>query len=137
MRLEGVSPLGRFGEESILGEGMGTGGLWRYHRSTYYVAMHQLNVSARLPASLQVSDEKEQISSEALEAARVACNKYLLKNAGKEAYHIRVRVHPFHVLRMSKMLSCAGADRLSQGTSKQSTAHGKGYEISVLSLTVI
>lgn len=64
----------------------------------------------------QVSDEKEQISSEALEAARVACNKYLLKNAGKEAYHIRVRVHPFHVLRMSKMLSCAGADRLSQGT---------------------
>jgi len=62
-----------------------------------------------------VSDEKEQISSEALEAARVACNKYLLKNAGKEAYHIRVRVHPFHVLRMSKMLSCAGADRLSQG----------------------
>jgi hypothetical protein len=34
---------------------------------------------------------------------------------GKEAYHIRVRMHPFHVLRMSKMLSCAGADRLSQG----------------------
>ena len=34
---------------------------------------------------------------------------------GKEAYHIRIRMHPFHVLRMSKMLSCAGADRLSQG----------------------
>jgi large subunit ribosomal protein L10e len=67
-----------------------------------------------------VSDEKEQISSEALEAARVACNKYLLKNAGKEAYHIRIRVHPFHVLRMSKMLSCAGADRLSQGESSWS-----------------
>ena len=31
-----------------------------------------------------VSDEKEQISSEAMEAARVACNKYMLKNAGKE-----------------------------------------------------
>ena len=30
-----------------------------------------------------VSDEKEQISSEAMEAARVACNKYMLKNAGK------------------------------------------------------
>ena len=26
-----------------------------------------------------VSDEKEQISSNALEAARVACNKYLIK----------------------------------------------------------
>ncbi|GAB5037496.1 60s ribosomal protein l10 [Nannochloropsis oceanica] len=62
-----------------------------------------------------VSDEKEQISSEAMEAARVACNKYMLKNAGKDTYHIRVRMHPYHVLRMSKMLSCAGADRLSQG----------------------
>lgn len=62
-----------------------------------------------------VSDEKEQLSSEALEAARVAANKYMMKNAGKEAFHIRIRVHPFNVLRMSKMLSCAGADRLSQG----------------------
>jgi hypothetical protein len=32
----------------------------------------------------------------------------------QDSYHIRVRMHPFHVLRMSKMLSCAGADRLSQ-----------------------
>ena len=24
---------------------------------------------------------------------------------------MRVRVHPFHVLRINKMLSCAGADR--------------------------
>jgi len=28
---------------------------------------------------------------------------------------MRVRAHPFHVLRMNKMLSCAGADRLSSG----------------------
>lgn len=62
-----------------------------------------------------VSDEKEQISSNALEAARVACNKYLIKHCGKEAYHIRTRVHPFHVIRQNKMLSCAGADRLSSG----------------------
>jgi len=70
----------------------------------------------QFPCSVHmVSDEKEQLSSEALEAARVAANKYLMKNAGKEYFHIRIRVHPFHVLRMSKMLSCAGADRLSQG----------------------
>mgnify|MGYP002844919923 FL=1 len=62
-----------------------------------------------------VSDEKEQISSNALEAARVACNKYLIKMCGKEAYHIRTRTHPFHVIRQNKMLSCAGADRLSSG----------------------
>jgi len=28
---------------------------------------------------------------------------------------MRVRVHPFHVLRINKMLSCAGADRLQTG----------------------
>ncbi|GFZ20007.1 ribosomal protein L16p/L10e family protein [Actinidia rufa] len=62
-----------------------------------------------------VSWEKENASSEALEAARIACNKYMTKFAGKDAFHLRVRVHPFHVLRINKMLSCAGADRLQTG----------------------
>mmetsp|Transcript_12871 Transcript_12871/g.23135 ORF Transcript_12871/g.23135 Transcript_12871/m.23135 type:complete len:212 (+) Transcript_12871:53-688(+) len=62
-----------------------------------------------------VSDEKEQLTSEALEAARVSCNKYMVKHSGKDAFHIRIRVHPFHVLRINKMLSCAGADRLQTG----------------------
>ncbi|KAF0852243.1 60S large subunit ribosomal protein uL16 (rpL10) [Andalucia godoyi] len=62
-----------------------------------------------------ISLEKEQISSEALEAARISCNKYLTKTAGKDAFHCRIRVHPFHVLRINKMLSCAGADRLQTG----------------------
>jgi large subunit ribosomal protein L10e len=62
-----------------------------------------------------VSWEKENVSSEALEAARIACNKYMTKYAGKDAFHLRVRVHPFHVLRINKMLSCAGADRLQTG----------------------
>ena len=58
-----------------------------------------------------MSDELEQISSEALEAGRICANKYMVKNCGKDAFHLRVRVHPFHVLRINKMLSCAGADR--------------------------
>ena len=62
-----------------------------------------------------VSDEKEQISSEAMEAARVACNKYMIKTCGKDGFHIRTRCHPHHVIRQNKMLSCAGADRLSTG----------------------
>jgi len=62
-----------------------------------------------------VCDEKQQISSEALEACRVAINKHLGKHVGKDGYHIRVRAHPYHVLRANKMLSCAGADRLSSG----------------------
>jgi len=62
-----------------------------------------------------VSNEYEQLSSEALEAARICANKYLVKIAGKEGFHMRVRVHPYHVVRINKMLSCAGADRLQTG----------------------
>merc|ERR1712010_379187 len=59
--------------------------------------------------------EKEQITSEALEASRIACNKYMSVNCGKENFHMRIRVHPWHVVRINKMLSCAGADGLQQG----------------------
>ena len=62
-----------------------------------------------------VSYEKEQITSEALEAARIAANKYMQVNTGKLGFHIRIRVHPWHVVRINKMLSCAGADRLQTG----------------------
>merc|ERR1711924_57569 len=34
------------------------------------------------------SDELEQVGSEALEACRIACNKYMTKSAGKDAFHI-------------------------------------------------
>ncbi|CAK1367493.1 60S ribosomal protein L10-A [Cercospora beticola] len=62
-----------------------------------------------------VSNEYEQLSSEALEAARICANKYMVKTAGKEGFHLRVRAHPYHVVRINKMLSCAGADRLQTG----------------------
>lgn len=62
-----------------------------------------------------VSDEYEQLSSEALEAGRICANKYMSKYCGKDQFHIRIRLHPFHVLRINKMLSCAGADRLQTG----------------------
>ncbi|KAF5834482.1 ribosomal protein L10 component of cytosolic 80S ribosome and 60S large subunit [Dunaliella salina] len=68
------------------------------------------------PACVHLASwEKEHVTSEGLEAARVAANKYMVKHAGKEAFHLRVRVHPYHVLRINKMLSCAGADRLQTG----------------------
>jgi large subunit ribosomal protein L10e len=71
-----------------------------------------------------VSDEKEQLSSEALEAARICANKHMVKHTGKDNFHLRVRVHPFHVIRINKMLSCAGADRLQTGMRG---AFGKPY----------
>merc|ERR1711862_914283 len=77
------------------------------------------------PAAVHmVSDELQHISSEALEAARIAANKYMVSNASKDLFHIRVRPHPFHVLRINKMLSCAGADRLQTGMRG---AFGKTY----------
>merc|ERR1712098_589938 len=62
-----------------------------------------------------VSDEYEQLSAEALEAGRICANKYLVKHVGKDTFHLRMRPHPFHVVRINKMLSCAGADRLQTG----------------------
>merc|ERR1712059_107385 len=79
-----------------------------------------------------VSDELEQLSSEALEAARICCNKYLVKNCGKDQFHIRIRVHPFHVLRINKMLSCAGADRLPTGMRGAfGKAHGTAARVRI------
>jgi len=69
-----------------------------------------------------ISREYEQISSEALEASRIVVNKYLTKYAGKDSFHLRVRPHPYHVVRINKMLSCAGADRLQTGMRQ---AYGK------------
>ena len=50
-----------------------------------------------------------------LTAARICANKYMVKFMGKDAFHMRLRIHPFHVVRINKMLSCAGADRLQTG----------------------
>mmetsp|Transcript_923 Transcript_923/g.1730 ORF Transcript_923/g.1730 Transcript_923/m.1730 type:complete len:216 (-) Transcript_923:70-717(-) len=70
------------------------------------------------------SGELEQLSSEALEAARIVVNKYMSTKCGKDTFHLRVRAHPYHVLRINKMLSCAGADRLQSGMRG---AWGKPY----------
>merc|ERR1711914_15501 len=58
--------------------------------------------------------------------------KYLVKNCGKDQFHIRVRVHPFHVLRINKMLSCAGADRLQTGMRGAfGKAHGTAARVKI------
>merc|ERR1712130_804612 len=78
------------------------------------------------------SNEIEQLSSEALEAARICANKYITKVSGRDSFHLRVRVHPFHVLRINKMLSCAGADRLQQGMrGAWGKPHGLAARVSI------
>lgn len=73
-----------------------------------------------------VCDEHQQITNEALEAARICANKYMSRITGKEGFHLRVRAHPHHVIRINKMLSCAGADRLQTGMRG---AFGKPYDL--------
>ncbi|KCZ74731.1 ribosomal protein L10.e, partial [Anncaliia algerae PRA109] len=62
-----------------------------------------------------VSRERENLSAEALEAARISANRYMIKHAGKDFFHLKIRIQTYHVIRINKMLSCAGADRLQTG----------------------
>merc|ERR1712072_756989 len=60
---------------------------------------------------------------------KIPCDEFpavihMVSNAGKDFFHIRVRPHPYQVLRINKMLSCAGADRLQTGMRG---AWGKSY----------
>jgi len=91
---------------------------------TYDLGSRKASVEAFSDTIHIVSAEKEQITCEALEAARIQANKYMTKNTAKEAFHMRIRAHPFHVLRINKMLSCAGADRLQTGMRQ---SYGKPY----------
>jgi len=58
------------------------------------------------------------ISSEALEAARIAANKQLVAQLGKTDYHMQINKVPHDGCRFNKMLSMAGADRLQSGMRK-------------------
>lgn len=63
---------------------------------------------------LLVSEKRVQIRHNALEAARVAANRYLEEKLGKRFY-MRVLPYPHVVLRENKMIFGAHADRLQEG----------------------
>jgi large subunit ribosomal protein L10e len=62
--------------------------------------------------------ERCQIRHQALEAARIASNRHMTKTVGRNNYHLRIRVKPYHYLRENKMISGAGADRVQDGMRK-------------------
>jgi large subunit ribosomal protein L10e len=77
------------------------------------------NTSGKFEVKLSlVGLERCQIRHQALEAARIAANRYLTKKAGRMNYHLRIRVKPYHYLRENKMISGAGADRVQDGMRK-------------------
>lgn len=68
------------------------------------------------PVKLSLLAEEDcQIRHIALEAARVAANRYLLREVGRESFYLKLRVYPHHVLREHKYAVGAGADRISEG----------------------
>ncbi len=77
------------------------------------------NLSEDFPVSISLTvKEACQIRHTALESARIASNKYLMKRAGRSNYHLKIRIYPHHVLRENKQATGAGADRVSQGMRK-------------------
>jgi len=74
------------------------------------------NKSEVFPSELLLSvTERCQIRHTALEAARIAANRFLEKKAGVNDYRLTIKVYPHHVLRENKQATGAGADRVSQG----------------------
>jgi large subunit ribosomal protein L10e len=74
------------------------------------------NLQEDFPVKLSLLvKEPVQIRHTALEAARVAANRYLLKVLGRTNFYLKLRVYPHHVLRENKQATGAGADRVSSG----------------------
>ncbi|MFH1255779.1 MAG: 50S ribosomal protein L16 [Candidatus Diapherotrites archaeon] len=66
---------------------------------------------------LIVDDSGWQIRDNAIEASRIAINRYLNRKLGKDGYFMKIRVYPYHILRENKQAQGAGADRVSKGMS--------------------
>ncbi|MCD1295971.1 50S ribosomal protein L16 [Methanocella sp. CWC-04] len=74
------------------------------------------NLTEELPVAITlVVNETCQIRHDALEAARISANRYLMSDIGKQYYRFKVRVYPHQVLRENKQATGAGADRVSDG----------------------
>ena len=74
------------------------------------------NPGGEFPVSLSlVAQESCQIRHNALEAARIFANRYLVKGVGRKNFYLKIRLYPHHVLRENKLATGAGADRVSSG----------------------
>jgi large subunit ribosomal protein L10e len=89
--------------------------------------MGALNAWAEFPVEVSiVSKEGAQITHNALEASRIAANRYMQKKAGRANYYLKFRVYPHVVLRENKQATGAGADRVSEGMRR---AFGKAVSL--------
>ena len=74
------------------------------------------NPSGNFPVEMSlIAKETGQVRHNALEAARIAANRLLEVEVGRDYYHFKLRVYPHQVLRENPMAVGAGADRISDG----------------------
>lgn len=65
-----------------------------------------------------VTRQDIQIRQNAIESARMSSNKMLEEKLGRNGYHLKIRIYPFHILRENPLASGAGADRMSTGMAR-------------------
>lgn len=77
------------------------------------------NLSAEFPLTVSLAVKKPtELSHNALEAARIASNRYMQRRSGRLGYHLKIRVFPHHIVRENPMATGAGADRVQDGMRK-------------------
>ena len=77
------------------------------------------NLSAEFPLTVTLEVKKPtELSHNALEAARIASNRYMQRRSGRLGYHLKIRVYPHHIVRENPMATGAGADRVQDGMRK-------------------
>jgi large subunit ribosomal protein L10e len=77
------------------------------------------NLSGDFPLKVTlVVKSSAQLSHNALEAARIASNRYMQRKSGRMGYHLKIRVYPHHIVRENPMATGAGADRVQDGMRK-------------------
>ena len=75
------------------------------------------NLSEDFPVRVSLAVKKPaQIRHNALEAARIASNRYMQRSAGRLGYHLKLRVYPHNIVRENPMAT--GAGRCGQGTKR-------------------
>ena len=74
------------------------------------------NLTEEFPVSVSLAVKKPvKISHNALEAARIASNRIMTRNAGRLGYHLKIRTYPHNIVRINPMATGAGADRVQSG----------------------
>lgn len=77
------------------------------------------NLTDDFPVSVSLAvKDPVSIRHNALEAARIASNRYMQRKAGRLGYHLKLRVYPHNIVRENPMATGAGADRVQNGMRK-------------------